>query len=170
MKKYLMKKSLVKTFRNRIPMTAGQAHQDHFEQLRTRNRADELHLHDLMSDWPLSQETWFSGLASMSNREFQGKYVHFNVFPKYEIDQQKVSKPGVHEIAPHCVTNTSHETGLTPPQEHSLFSRQACALQAYTSHVTTYHILHLLQVRYHSCTKIKCSPPSSNLKTDYQLT
>ena len=48
-----MKMSLAKALSmtsNRIPMTAGQAHQDQFEQLRTRNRANELHLHDHMSD------------------------------------------------------------------------------------------------------------------------
>ena len=66
----------------RMPTTAGQVHQDQFEQLRTRNRADEPHLHDHMSDQPLHQEIQFSGAASMSNGEFQGKYVHFNVIPK----------------------------------------------------------------------------------------
>ena len=44
---------------DRIPMTAGQAHQDKFEQLKTRNRADEPHLYDHMSNWPLPQETQF---------------------------------------------------------------------------------------------------------------
>ena len=63
-------------------MTAGQAHQDQIEQMRTRNRADELHLHDHMSTWPLPQETRFSAVTNMSNRECQGKYIHFNVIPK----------------------------------------------------------------------------------------
>ena len=44
---------------NRIPMTAGQTHQDQFKQLRTRNRADEPHLHDHMSDQPLPKRLDF---------------------------------------------------------------------------------------------------------------
>ena len=88
-------------------MTAGQAHQDQVEQFRTRNRADEPHLYDHMSDQPLPQETQFSGKANMSNGKFQGKYIHLNVIPKPdEIDQCKVSKPWGHKIAPCQVTNT----------------------------------------------------------------
>ena len=42
---------------NRIAMAAGQPHQDQVKQLRTRNKADELHLHDHMSDQLLPPET-----------------------------------------------------------------------------------------------------------------
>ena len=63
-------KDVIYESQNRIPMTAGQAQQDQFEQLRTRNRADEPHLHDHMSDQPLPQETQFSSISSMSNGEF----------------------------------------------------------------------------------------------------
>ena len=35
---------------SRLSMTVGQTHQDQFEWSRTRNRADELHQHDQMSD------------------------------------------------------------------------------------------------------------------------
>ena len=60
-----------------------------------------------MSDQPLPLETQFSGIPNMSNREFHRKYVHFNVISKSDdIEQQKVSKPLVHKIAPHHVTNT----------------------------------------------------------------
>ena len=79
---------------NGIPITAGQAHQDQFEQLRTRIRADEQHLHDHMSNQPLPKETQFSSIASMWNGKFQGKYIHFHVIPKSdEIDQQNLAKP-----------------------------------------------------------------------------
>ena len=43
-------KDFIYESQNRIPMTAGQAHHDQFEQLRSRNSADETHLHDHMSD------------------------------------------------------------------------------------------------------------------------
>ena len=76
-------------------MTAGQTHQDQFQQLRTRNMADELHLHDHMSDRPLTQDTQFSGEASMTDGEFQGKCIHFNVLPKSdEIDpNERLANP-----------------------------------------------------------------------------
>ena len=88
----------------------------------------------------------------MSNEEFQGKYVHFNVVHKSgETDQWMASKPLVHEIAPHHIMTTPHETGLTSPpnerhiplyqQESSWLSRQKHAQQTYTSHVTTYQYL-----------------------------
>ena len=75
----------------------------------------------------------------MSNREFHGKCVHFNVIPNSdENDQRIVSEPLVHEIAPCHVTTTTRNTGMTAPQEPSPLSRKECAQQAYTSHVTTY--------------------------------
>ena len=62
-----------------------------------------------------------------------------------------VSQPLVHEIAPHYITTTPQETGLTAPpnerhipvyaQEPSPLSRQKHAQQAYTSHATTYQYL-----------------------------
>ena len=52
----------------------------------------------------------------MSNGKFQGKYIHFKVVPNSgETDQQMVSKPLVHKIAPHHITTTPHETSLTAP-------------------------------------------------------
>ena len=103
----------------RLPMTAGWTQQDQFKWLRTRNRADEPYQHDQMSNWPLPQETQFSGVANMSNGEFQGKCVHFNVILNSgEIDQYIVSEPLVHKIASHHIMAISHDTGLTaPPNE-----------------------------------------------------
>ena len=85
----------------------------------------------------------------MKNREFQGKYVLFNVVPSsVKTDQWIVSEPLVHEIAPCHIMAIHQKTGLTAPlkerhipvyaQELSLLSRQECAQQACTSHVTTY--------------------------------
>ena len=92
-----------------------------------------------MSHQPLPQETRFSGIANMSSREFQGKYVHFNVFPKSDdLDQRKVSKLLVHEIAPHHASNMPHETGLTSPEVHPPFQWQESAPLAHTSHATTH--------------------------------
>ena len=116
----------------------------------------------------------------MSNGEFQGKYVHFNIIPNSdEIDQCIVSKPLVYEIASHHVMTTSHETGLTAPQEPSPLGRQEHAQQAHALQLptnikiqmsclaknTSNLTLHLLLVRYHTCTKINCSSPFSNLKS-----
>ena len=66
-------------------------------------------------------------------------------------DQHIVSKPLVHNIAPHHRMTTPHETGLTAPpnerhipvysQEPSLLSRQQHAQKVYTSHKTTYQYL-----------------------------
>ena len=117
-------------------MTAGQTQQDQFKWSRTINRADELYQHDQMSDQPLPKEIQLSGVANMSNEEFQGKYVHFNVIPN-SCDQCIDSKPLVHEIAPCHVTTTLHETPVYP-QEPLPFSRQEHAQQAYASHSTTY--------------------------------
>ena len=85
----------------------------------------------------------------MTNGEFQGKYVQFNIAPNSgKSDQWIVSEPLVHEIASHHIMATPHETGLTAPlnerhiplnaQEPSLLSRQRHAQQTYTSYVTTY--------------------------------
>ena len=105
-----------------------------------------------------------------------------NVIPNSgEIDQCIVRQTiGAWNSTPPC-NNYPHETGLTAPQEPSPLSRQEHAQQEYTSHVTTWPIsiiqmsclaknasnltLHLLLIRYHTCTKINCSPPFSNLKT-----
>ena len=70
----------------------------------------------------------------MSDGEFQGKYIQFNAGPNCgKTDQQIVSKPLVHEIAPHHITTTPQVIGLTAPpnerhipvyaQELSLLSR-----------------------------------------------
>ena len=58
----------------------------------------------------------------MSNGEFQGKCAHFKVVPNSgETNQQMVSKPLVHKIAPFHIMTTSHETGLTaPPNERHI--------------------------------------------------
>ena len=91
----------------------------------------------------------FSGIANMMNGEFQGKYVQFNIVPSSgKTDQEIVGVTLAHEIAPCYVMSTPQETGLTAPlnerhiplyaQEPSPLSRQGCAQQAYTSHVTTY--------------------------------
>ena len=84
-----------------------------------------------MSHQPLPLENQFSGVANISNGEFQGKYVHFNVIPNYgKTDQCIVSKPLVHEIEPHHIM--THEIDLTgPPNEQahsSLFLRASCYL------------------------------------------
>ena len=63
-------------------MTVRETHQDQFEQSRVRNRADKPYQQTKCQTDPLSPETQFSGIANMSNGEFQGKYVHFNVIPK----------------------------------------------------------------------------------------
>ena len=124
----------------------------------------------------------------MSNGEFQGKYVHFNVIPTPgKTDQCIVSEPLVHKIASCHIMTTPHEIGVTAPpnkrhipvnsQEPSPLSRQEHAQQAYTSHVTTYKylnssvmpkqecpnlMLHLLLVRYHTCIKINSSSPQQS--------
>ena len=73
----------------------------------------------------------------MSNGEFQGKCIHFNVIPRsYDLHQRKVSKLLVHELAPNNTTDTPCETGLTSAQEHLPFDRQECAPLAHTSHAT----------------------------------
>ena len=101
----------------RLPMWAGWAHEDQFEWSWVRGRADELYQYDQMSDQPLPLETQFSGVANMSNGEFQGKYVHFNVIPNSgKNDHHIVSEPLVHEIAPCHIMTTPHETSLTAPQ------------------------------------------------------
>ena len=58
----------------------------------------------------------------MSDEEFQGNYVHFNVVPNSgKTDQWIASEPLVHEIAPHHIMTTPHETGLTaPPNERHI--------------------------------------------------
>ena len=168
-----------------IPMTAGLAHQDQFKQLRTRNRADEPHLHYHMSDQPLPQKTWFSSVASMSDREFQGKYVHFNVIPKSdEIDQQKVSKLLVHEIAPpSCDKHPPWNLFDVTTRAFTFWQARVCTAGLHFMWPFTYApiqmsclaknafnlILHLPHIRYHFCTKIKCSPPSNNLKMVHWL-
>ena len=61
-------------------------------------------------------ETQFSGIAIMTNREFQGKYVQFDVVPHSgKTDQQIVGETLVHEIAPCHEMATPQETGLTAP-------------------------------------------------------
>ena len=88
-----------------------------------------------MSNQPLPQETQFSGATNMSNGEFQGKYIHFNVIPKSDdLDQWKVSAknstlPG---------TATPHETGLNQPHKHPPFDRQECEPLAHISYMATY--------------------------------
>ena len=102
-----------------------------------------------MSIGPLSLEAQFSGVANMSNGEFQEKYVHFYIVPNSgKTVQWIVSKPLVHKIAPHYIMTTPHETGLTAPpnerhipvysQELSLLSRQEHTQHSYNSHVNPY--------------------------------
>ena len=98
----------------------------------------------------------------MTNGEFQGKYVQFNVLPNSgKTDQQIVSEPLVHDIAPCHIMATSQETGLTAPpneryiplyaQESSPLSRQGHAQQTYTSHVTTYQYLNSSVIPNQEC-------------------
>ena len=58
----------------------------------------------------------------MTNGEFQGIYVHFNVASNADkTDQWIVSKSLVHERAPLHLMTTPHETGLTaPPNERHI--------------------------------------------------
>ena len=73
------------------------------------------------------------------------------------------SEPLVHEIAPHHITATPQETGLTVPlnerhiplyaQEPSLLSRQGHSQQTYTSRMTTYQYLNLSVIPIQDCPK-----------------
>ena len=130
-------------------MTAGWDHQDQFKWSWSRSRADDPCQYNQMYDQPLPLETCFSGVPNMTNGEFQGKFIQFNVVPNFgNTDQWIVSEPMVHEIAPCHIMATPQETGLTAPsherhipvhaQEPSPCSRQEHAQQACTSHATTY--------------------------------
>ena len=60
----------------------------------SRSRADDPYQYDLMSDRPLPLEIQLAGIANMTNEEFQGKYVQFNVVPNSgKTDQQIISEP-----------------------------------------------------------------------------
>ena len=100
-------KDLIFEPQDTIHRTAGQTCQDQSEWLKTKNRIDEPYLHDHLSNWPLPQESQFCSIANVSNGEFQGKYIHFNLIPKSDdFDQRKVSELLVQEIAPHHAMNT----------------------------------------------------------------
>ena len=89
----------------------------------------------------------------MSNGEFLGKYVQFDVVPNCcpKTDQWIVSEPLVNEIVTHHLMATPLENFLTASpnerhipvyvQEPSPLSRQEHAPQAYTSHTTMYQYL-----------------------------
>ena len=91
----------------RLRMTAGRAKHDQFKWSWSISRADEPYTCDQLSDQLLPLETQFSGVAYMANREFQEKYVQFNVaLNSGETDQWIISELLVHEIASHHIMAT----------------------------------------------------------------
>ena len=62
-------------------MMAGWVQQDQLKWSWSRSRADDPCKYDQMSDQPPPLETKFSGIVYMTDGEFQGKYVQFNVVP-----------------------------------------------------------------------------------------
>ena len=167
-----------------LPMTAGKAQPDQLKWSWSRNSGDEPYQLDQMSDWPLPLGAWLPAVANMSNNEFQGKYVHFNVIPNFgKTDQCIVSKSLVHEIASHHIMTTPiklvwwhHQMKGTLQCIHknihhlvgkSMYSRPILHMQPHTniqtqvSHLTRNVpnlMLYLLLVIYHICIKINSIP------------